>query len=182
MIVVDDNSPDGTGRIARKMGVTVITRPAKMGIASAYYDGFLAALDYQPSYIVQIDAGLTHNPRDIPRLLEKAREGYSLVIGSRKFGYGKRAMISRTAAMMMKLRGVNMPDVTSGFRCWRRSLLWAATREPFKAQGFAFQLETLYRARKAMMAAVPIEYKLTNSTFKASILVEALKVWATLDS
>lgn len=181
VIVVDDSSPDNTGLIARSAGAMVITRPAKSGIASAYFNGFRAALDSRAEFIVQMDAGLTHNPVDVALLLATAQDGYDLVIGSRQFGWGYRAMISRSAAVLMRANGIKMPDVTSGFRCWRRSLLQRVASKPFKASGFAFQLEAIHRAKGAKMAAIPIEYKLTNSTFRPQMLMEALKIWATLD-
>jgi dolichol-phosphate mannosyltransferase len=182
VIIVDDSSPDGTGEIARCLGATVISRPPKSGIASAYYDGFKSALQYKPDYIIQMDAGLTHNPKDVNRLLIKARNGYDLVIGSRNFGLGKRALLSRTAALMMRLKGIDLPDVTSGFRCWQGDLLQTVVKEPFKSRYFAFQLEALYRAyqAKAEIGIMPIEYKLTNSSFKMKMVKEALRIWLTL--
>lgn len=181
VIVVDDNSPDGTAEIARDAGATVLLRPAKSGIASAYYDGFRLALAQNPEYVIQMDAGLTHDPADIDRLLDKAREGYSLVIGARSFGWGRRAIVSRLAALLMLLRGVNVPDATGGFRCWRATELRRVISKPFRARHFAFQLEALWRARYSGIATVPIAYKLTNSSFRPTMILEALGIWATLD-
>jgi dolichol-phosphate mannosyltransferase len=183
VIVVDDDSPDGTGIIAQYSGAIVINRPRKSGIASAYYDGFMKALEMEPKYIVQMDAGLTHQPEDVKRLIDKAHEGYELVIGSRfmrpvKHGY--RSIISRIATTMMRYIGIKVTDATSGFRCWdAKELLPWIILEPFKAHGFAFQLETLFRASQltADIAEVPIEYRLTNSSFRILMLFEALKLY-----
>ena len=182
VIVVDDSSPDGTGIMAKNCGAMVITRPQKSGIASAYYEGLKAALELKPKYIVQMDAGLTHKPEDAGRLVEIAREGYGLVIGSRFMFHApntRRSMISKTAAKMFSLLNIPVHDATSGFRCWNAGLLERVIDRPFRAKHFAFQLETLYRADRlgARIAEVPIEYKLTNSSFRIFMLVEALKIY-----
>lgn len=185
VIVVDDSSPDGTASIARKLGATVISRPKRDGIASAYCDGLMAALEMEPKYIIQMDAGLTHQPEDIKHLINMAMNGYDLVIGSRfmnpvKNGY--RSIISKIAASLMRRLGINVMDATNGFRCWEAKLLSWIIIDSFRAKGFAFQLEALYRAKNlgADVAEVPIEYKLTNSSFRPWMIFEALKIYAGL--
>jgi len=206
VIVIDDSSPDGTGEIAERWFAFVTSRPQKSGIASAYRDGFMEALEFQPRFIVQMDAGFTHDPADVERLMDKAEEllqeqwqvkptdlwtsdktkyGHVLVIGSRFLNdtpINLRSIISRTAAFLMRLLGVNVADATSGFRCWDIDLLAEVVKEPFKAIHFAFQLEALYRADYigATIAEIPIEYKLTNSSFKPAMLVEALRIYIEL--
>ena len=184
-IVIDDNSPDDTGAIARKCGALVVNRPAKGGIASAYFYGFLVALEKNKHYIVQMDAGLTHKPCDVPRLIGRAKAGYDLVIGSRfmtKVPVNSRSTISRTAATMFSLLNIPVQDATSGFRCWNAELLAQVISKPFEAQHFAFQLETLYRAHTlgAKITEVPIQYRLTSSSFKMLMLGEALRIYTKL--
>lgn len=185
VIVVDDSSPDGTGTIAYKLGATVLTRPQKSGIASAYYGGFIEALKRHPRYIVQMDAGFTHCPKDVPRLIKKISQGYGLVIGSRflrPVKLTKRSLISKVAALMMRVAGIKAKDATSGFRCWEPWVLSEVVEQSFEAHDFAFQLEALYRAKKtgARITEIPIEYRLTNSSFRPAMLVEALKIYTAI--
>jgi len=214
VIVVDDNSPDGTGMIAGEyINATVLRRPAKMGVASAYLEGFRRALQPPaPRYVVQMDAGMTHDPADVPRLLESIETAHGLpeafmvgmgnwtwdqgvglpdlVIGSRFVEgpppppQGYRTLISLGAAWLMRRLGVRVYDATSGFRCWRASLLAEVLRdwEP-NATGFGFQLEMLHRAWHLCGGRVveePIAYRLTNSSFRWRMVAEALRVYAGL--
>jgi len=195
VIVVDDNSPDGTGDIATGYSnVTVIHRESKMGLASAYLCGFQKALTRQPQYIVQMDAGLTHDPTDVPHLvslaegLAESREGL-LVTGSR-FYYSSpflsiRTVISLAATWITRnLLDVPIRDATCGFRCWPAALLKSileSNNYQTRAQGHAWQIEMLYHAwqRRKAIAEVAIEYRLTNSSLKPAELIEALRTcWA----
>lgn len=184
-VVVDDSSPDGTADIARDyQNVIVIQRPGKMGIASAYIRGMQAALRLHTDYIVQMDAGGTHQPGQVASFIRYAREyNVDLVIGSR-FLYtvewrGYRTLISWCAALLMRLRGVNVADATSGFRCWRSSLLYGLDFDAIKAKGFAFQIETLMQAHNlgAQIDEMQIPYALTNSSFNWRMVREALRVY-----
>lgn len=194
-VVIVDDSTDNTALIARSfVNVTIISRETKMGVASAYVRGFRKAIEAPvPRYVVQMDAGLTHDPADVPRLLDsietvKAGSRPDLVIGSRfmlaPHLLGYRTVLSVAAAWGMRGLGIPVQDATSGFRCWRASLLgevlqgWNPT-----ATGFAFQLETLYRAwhwSGGRVAEMPIEYRLTNSSFRWGMVAEALYVYARL--
>jgi len=194
VVVVDDNSPDETGRIAAEYeNVRVINRTGKLGIASAYLCGFQYALQhYDPKFIVQMDAGLTHNPRNVAQLIREAEVHCAdLVIGSRfiiaPHLKSYRTMISLGAGWLMRRLGVWAHDATSGFRCWRSTLLSDILyRYEPKATGFAFQLEMLYRARwltgsrQGEIIEMPMHYALSNSTFKPAMLWEALRVYAGL--
>jgi dolichol-phosphate mannosyltransferase len=187
VLVVDDSSPDGTGDIARGYEhVQVLNRPGKQGIASAYLDGFRAALERQPTYIVQMDAGMTHKPEDVPRLLALAEAtGSDLVIGSRFFDselQSYRTLISYGAAFLMRRLGINVHDATSGFRCWRVGQLATLDFSQVQARGFAFQLELLYLTWRAggKISEMPIEYLLTSSSFNSKMLLEALQVYVRL--
>ena len=195
VIIVDDSSPDGTGRLAgHYMNVKVVTRRRRKGIASAYYLGFKKALDQRPKYIIQMDAGLTHDPKDIKFMLGliKFFNSINLVAGARFIqdyeSKGYRTFISKCAAYLMGLLlKRNIPDATSGFRCWRASALEKVLKQigpDFKSKGFAFQLETLYQAAKVTdkyhILFTPIKYKLTNSSFKLKMLLEALWIYIRL--
>lgn len=184
VILVDAESADGTADIARRYDhVTVYSRP-NHGIAVAYEFGLREALFMGADRIVQMDAGGTHDPDDVARLL--AWPDADLVIGSRFLcphsWYGYRTAISRTAAWLVRRRGVNVQDATSGFRVWRRDLVALALSDPLRSRGFAFQLEMLLRAAAlgAVIEEMPIEYRLTNSSFRWPMLAEALQiVWET---
>lgn len=193
VIVVDDSSPDGTGDLARAYAhVTVIDRPVKLGIASAYLDGLRAALDMRADYVVQMDAGGTHEPNRVISLVNTllyTPHAY-LAIGCR-FGSGyplsKRATISRVAAFLMRMLGVDVIDATSGFRAWRADLLREMDLGDIKARGFAFQLEMLWQAHRwvskrqlANIVEVGIPYRLTNSSFRPWMIWEGLRTWARL--
>lgn len=182
VVVVDDSSPDGTGDLARKHPhVTVITRPPKSGIASAYIEGFQYVLDRQAEWIVQMDAGFTHSPFDAKRMLKLAQETRAdLTIGERQFTFkGKRTLLSWSARVLMGFIGVHRKDVTSGFRVWRGQFLRTLPLSAVRSKGFAFQLELLWMAEKsrANINTVPIEYRLTNSSLKWWMVSEAIGVW-----
>jgi len=195
VFIVDDNSPDGTGKLAvRYKNVHVLTRSEDRGIASAYHLGFRRALEFNPKYIIQMDAGLTHDPKVIPLMLSMMDyyKFINVIIGSRFKDYGGsskgyRTFISKGAAYLMsKLVGRTLMDATSGFRCWREDVLRDIIRcRPlrFESEGFSFQLETLYLAvkltSKYSIIETPIEYKLTNSSFKYKMIFEAF--WIYLD-
>lgn len=186
VIIVDDCSPDGTGEIAETYpNVTVYRRAGKSGIASAYFEGLSWALrTTQSDYYIQMDAGLTHDPREISGMVKYASMfGADLVIGSRfilndEFK-GYRTIISKTAAFLMSyVLNKQITDCTSGYRCWKKELLEEMiSKGKFKSKGFAFQLESLYRAKDSYALEYPIEYELTNSSFKFSMLWEALQIW-----
>jgi len=187
-IVVDDSSPDGTGDIVQAFGhATLLTRPCKLGIASAYLAGLRAALATETEWIVQMDAGGTHRPEDALSLAAVAwGEDFDLVIGSRfvrRFDWqGRRTAVSLGAAWLMRRLGVPVRDATSGFRCWRADFLRGLDLDAVRARGFAFQLELLYQAHRAgaRILEMPIPYTLTNSTFNGEMVREALRVYGRL--
>lgn len=186
VFIVDDNSPDGTAEIASSYAnVNVMKRIDKRGIASAYIDGFKWILNLDKKYdkIVQMDAGLTHNPADIPHMLNSSIN-CDLLIGSRNIEKQKiknyRTIISKFAVFLMSLISIKYSDVTSGFRVWDYSLLKKLNFESVEAKGFAFQLELLYQANNQHQAKIKeyyISYKLTNSSFNTKILLEAIYIW-----
>lgn len=188
VIIVDDNSPDGTADIARKFSnVKVITPETRLGIAMSYRLGFQEALKLNPEYIIQMDAGLTHNPDIIDGLVNSARlNGYLLVYGTR---FSKklqlksyRTLISLSATFLMKFIGVNASDVSCGFRCWSPALIQIILNKVWLSRRFAFQLETLKMSVDAVgnsrICGFPIEYKLTNSSFNLKTLIEAIWIYS----
>lgn len=186
-IVVDDSSPDGTGAIVRTFAhATLLTRPCKLGIATAYLAGLRAALATETEWIVQMDAGGTHRPEDAKKLASVTRLlGADLVIGSRftrPVWRGRRTAISLGAAWLMRRLGLHVRDATSGFRCWRADFLRGLDLDAVRARGFAFQLELLYQAHRAgaRILEMPIPYTLTNSTFNGEMVREALRVYGRL--
>lgn len=158
ILVMDDNSPDGTAaEVARIMEseprVHLISRPGKMGLGSAYVTGFKYALANGFDYILEMDADFSHNPNDIPRLLEAARK-YDLVIGSR-YCQGvnivnwpfKRLLISYFASKYVRaITGMPVKDPTGGFKCFNRRVLEAINLDRILSDGYAFQIEMNFRA------------------------------------
>jgi len=182
VIVIDDHSPDGTMNIAVKYPNTdVVVRHNERGIATAYTYGLRrAVVCSNADYVVQMDAGGTHDPNDVVPMILAAKNWHAdLVIGSRfstlPHMASYRTAISLTAAWLMRRRGVDVQDATSGFRVWRRDLLYSVVRNNCRSRGFAFNLELLWRAHVlgATIREYPIEYRLTNSTFRIRMLWEA---------
>ncbi len=175
VIIVDDNSPDGTAQIVRNLSILqsfnlrlhLISRPAKLGLGSAYLEGFKKALSLGADYIFEMDADFSHDPDDIPRMLEAAQNS-DLVLGSRKIAGGKiigwgwtRKFISNGAMWLSRfLLGLKVHDVTSGFRCFKRRVLETIPLDEIKSNGYAFQEEMLYRAQKMgfTISEIPVTF------------------------
>lgn len=168
VVFIDDNSPDGTAEVIKELSheyenVKVLVRPMRMGLGSAYKDGFNAATG---DLIVEMDADLSHNPEELPKLL-KALNGADVVVGSRYAEGGKhanwkwrRVTLSRGANSLSRIiLGLEMSDVTSGFRAYkRRAFEEIASRSKFN--GFDFQVEALHIAKKLgfRIKEVPITF------------------------
>ncbi len=193
VIVVDDNSPDGTGRLVSEMAASeprlhLVQRPGKLGYASACLTGFRTALELGADYIVQMDADYSHNPDDIPRLVEAANDA-DMVIGSRYVKGGatqgwplSRRIISRTANLVARLLlGLPIHDCTCGFKCFRRSTLESIDFEDVRSNGFASIYEISYfchRSGKAIRE-VPIllvDRRAGKSKLSWRMMFEALSV------
>ncbi|BBA70289.1 polyprenol monophosphomannose synthase [Geobacter sulfurreducens] len=157
VLVVDDNSPDGTGEIVDRLSegkgrVHVLHRPGKMGLGSAYRQGFAAALAMGADFIVEMDADYSHDPATLPRFLE-AMEGCDLVIGSRYLnGISvvnwplRRLMLSYFANWYTRLiTGLRIMDCTSGFKCFRRRVIESIDMSTIRSDGYSFQIEMNYR-------------------------------------
>lgn len=196
LIIVDDNSPDGTGRLAEALAtrypgrMQVIHRPRKLGIGPAYVAGFGVALAGNAAVIVQMDADLSHDPADLPRLVAAAGD-HDLVLGSRYVPGGgttgwpfPRRLLSKLGGRYARLvLGVPVADMTGGFKAWRRPLLAALNLDQVRADGYGFQIETTYRALQhgARLIELPIVFAdrvAGASKLSRRIVVEAaLVVW-----
>ena len=190
---VDDNSPDGTGRRVAEMAakeprIHVVHRPKKMGYASACLTGFRTALGLGADYIVQMDADYSHNPGDIPRLVEAAKDA-DMVIGSRyvKGGATKgwplsRRIISKTANLVARLvLGLPIYDCTCGFKCFRRATLESINFDDVRSNGFASIWEISYFCHRSgkVIREVPIllvDRRAGKSKLSWKMVVEAISV------
>jgi dolichol-phosphate mannosyltransferase len=174
ILVVDDNSPDGTGRIADGLAaadpnVEVLHRTGKEGLGPAYIAGFRHALAGGAEFILQMDSDFSHDPADLPRLLAAASEGADLAIGSRYVAGGGvtdwgalRRAISRGGSRYAQLvLGLGVHDLTGGFKCYRRATLEGIDLDAVSAKGYGFQIEMTYRAIKngATVREVPIVFR-----------------------
>lgn len=192
VLIVDDNSPDGTSKTVRSLSkdyseVSLIHRKAKMGIASAYIDGFKYALKKDYDLIFQMDGDFSHRPEFLPDFFKKI-ENYDLVIGSRYCGGGiriinwdfKRILLSNLANKYAKIiTGVPVSDNTAGFKCFKRKVLENIDLDEIRSQGYSFQIEMNWRVYRAgfKIAEIPIvfhERKYGQSKLSANIIREGL--------
>ena len=173
VIIVDDASPDGTGRAAKKLAknsdrVFILQRPKKMGIGSAYKDGFKYALSKGCVDTIEMDADLSHNPAYIPEFTKKLREGYDLIIGSRyvpggripKWSLFRRLVSNFTNTASRFFLGLIPSDVTSGYRAYSYNALRKIDFSSVKADGYAFQVEMVVRCQRAglKICEIPIAF------------------------
>lgn len=176
VLFVDDGSPDGTADVIRAQAdprVSLLERPGKLGLASAYVDGFRLALDGGYERILQMDADLSHEPSDALRLLDSDAD---LVLGSRYVERGgtrnwplSRRLLSRFgSAYGRTVLGLPQRDVTGGFKAWRAPMLAAALEQPVASEGYAFQVEMTWRAWKAGASIVEVPILFTERRLGAS--------------
>ncbi len=191
ILVVDDNSPDGTWKLVEEISrrdprVHLIRRPGKMGLGTAYVEGFRWALERGYDVIVQMDADFSHSPEDIPRLIREIEKGADFVVGSRyKNGVNvvnwplKRLMISYFANVYARfMTGVPIRDLTGGFKAWRREVLESIDLDRIRSNGYSFQIEMNFKAyRKGFKPSeIPIifyERRSGKSKFSKGIILEA---------
>jgi dolichol-phosphate mannosyltransferase len=196
LLFVDDDSPDGTGArldelAAANPRVHVLHRPGKLGLGTAYLDGFRWGLARDFGYLLEMDADFSHDPKYLPAMLAKAKAGADVVIGSRyvdgggtrNWGIGRK-LLSRGGSLYARtVLGVKIRDVTAGFICYRRSALAALDLGAIKSNGYSFQIEMKYRALSAglKVAEVPIVFvdrRVGQSKMSRKIFAEALTmVW-----
>lgn len=157
MLIVDDNSPDGTGALADQLAanndrIKVMHRAGKMGLGSAYRAGFKYALAHGADYVVEMDADFSHDPEMLPVFLEKIKS-YDVVVGSRYLnGVSvvnwplRRLMLSYGASVYTRLiTGMKLSDCTGGFKCFRRNVLEAIDIDRIRSEGYSFQIEMNFR-------------------------------------
>ncbi len=180
ILVVDDNSPDGTGAIADRLAaehdaVEVLHRQAKSGLGQAYLAGFARALGGGAQFVIEMDADFSHDPRYLPQLLDAARDA-DLVLGSRYVAGGGvrdwgllRRLISRGGGLYArKILGVEVQDLTGGFKCIRRAVLEGIDLDSVRAEGYVFQIEVTYRALLAGFRVREIPIVFSDRTVGAS--------------
>jgi len=193
VLVVDDNSPDGTGRIADQLAesheqVSVLHRPGKQGLGRAYIAGFQHGLAHGAERLMEMDSDFSHDPSDIPRLVHEAQRGADLVLGSRyipgggveNWGLGRRIVSRGGCLYAQAILRVPVRDLTGGFKCFDRRVLEAIGIEQMHADGYGFQIELTYRTLKAgfHVREVPIvfhERRAGQSKMSTRIATEA--VW-----
>jgi dolichol-phosphate mannosyltransferase len=191
VVVIDDASPDGTGEIADRLAaqhawVSVLHREHKEGIGPAYIAGFRRALAEGAELVLEMDCDFSHRPADVPRLIA-ASDDADLVLGSRYAPGGGtenwglvRRFVSRGGCLYAQiLLGMRVRDLTGGFKCFRREALEAIDLDALSAHGYAFQIETTYRVRRAGLRVreVPItfvERRAGASKMTGSIVAEAI--------
>ena len=191
ILIVDDNSPDGTGAIADALAaehdwVEVLHRPSKSGLGQAYLAGFAHALAGGAQLVIEMDADFSHDPAYLPELLTAA-ENADLVLGSRYVPGGGvrdwgllRRLVSRGGGLYARrILGVNVRDLTGGFKCIRREVLEAIDLPSIRAQGYGFQIEVTYRAHLAgfRVREVPIVFTdraVGSSKMSTRIALEAM--------
>ena len=191
VLVIDDDSPDGTGEIADRLAaelgwVDVLHRTEKQGIGPAYVAGFRRALEEGAELVLEMDCDFSHDPADVPRLIDAAGDT-DLVLGSRYAPGGGtanwgllRRIVSRGGCLYAQvLLGVRVRDLTGGFKCFRRATLEAIDLGALSAHGYAFQIETTYRVLRAGLRVreVPIRFverRAGASKMTGAIVAEAM--------
>ncbi len=195
VLIVDDNSPDGTGKLVLEImketdRVHMIERKGKLGLGTAYVEGFKFAIQNRFDYIIEMDADFSHNPDDLPRLLSEIKNN-DLVIGSRYVSGVNvvnwpisRLLLSYLASFYVKIiTGMKIDDPTGGFKCFRRSVLEKINLDDIISDGYSFQVEMNYRIyhNKYRVKEIPIifyERRDGKSKMSKHIVIEAIwKVW-----
>jgi dolichol-phosphate mannosyltransferase len=192
VLVIDDNSPDGTGAIADELQaelpwVEVLHRKGKEGLGKAYLAGFHHALAEGAELVLEIDCDFSHDPKEVPHLIATCEAGADLALGSRwvdgggtvNWGRG-RMLVSRGGSFYARtILGVHVRDLTGGFKCFRRTVLETIDLDAIAAKGYGFQIETTYRALRAgfEVVEIPITFvdrRVGESKMDSSIVVEAM--------
>jgi len=187
VLVIDDASPDGTGEMADRLAadlpfVDVLHRERKDGLGPAYIAGFRQALRDGAELILEMDCDFSHDPADVPRLIAAAEEGADLVLGSRYVRGGRvgnwgvlRRAISRGGARYTELfLRMGVADPTAGFKCFRRHVLERLDLDTITAKGYAFQIETTYRAKRAGFRVVELPITFADRTAGRSKMSKAI--------
>jgi len=197
VLIVDDNSPDGTGAIADEMAaadrrIHVMHRAGKLGLGTAYVDGFGWGLPRGYEYLFEMDADGSHDPKYLPQMLALAEDGADAVVGSRNipgggtvnWGIGRKLLSRGGSFYARTILGIDVRDVTAGFICWNRRVLEAIDLPTVDSNGYSFQIEMKYRALKRGFRIVEtpiifVDRRVGQSKMSRAIVAEALvKVWA----
>lgn len=192
ILIIDDGSPDGTAEIVKKMQIQLperlflVEREGKLGLGTAYIRGFKWAIEHQYEYICEMDADFSHNPKDLPRLIQAVRDGADLAIGSRyvngvavvNWPMGRILMSYYASAYVRFITGMKIKDTTAGFKCYRRKVLETINLDTIKFKGYAFQIEMKFRTWKYnfKITEVPIIFtdrQKGNSKMSGGIFKEA---------
>lgn len=192
VLVIDDNSPDGTGALADGLAaelpfVDVLHRARKDGLGPAYIAGFRTALAAGADLVLEMDCDFSHSPDDVPRLIAAA-EATDLVLGSRyaegggvdgDWGFARRIVSRGGSLYASTLLGVRVRDLTGGFKCFHRRVLEAIDLDRVGSHGYAFQIELTYRAVRAGFAVVEVPIRFVDreaghSKMSRSIVLEAI--------
>jgi dolichol-phosphate mannosyltransferase len=191
VLVIDDGSPDGTGELADELAgrlgfVDVLHRARKEGLGPAYLAGFRHALAAGAELVLEMDCDFSHDPADVPRLIA-AVEDADVVLGSRyvaggsvrNWGVVRRAVSAGGSLYARTLLGVPIRDLTGGFKCFRRRVLEAIALDAIASKGYAFQIETTYRALRAgfRVVEIPIAFvdrEVGGSKMSRAIVLEAM--------
>jgi dolichol-phosphate mannosyltransferase len=191
VLVIDDNSPDGTGDLADRLAeeldyVSVLHRPNKEGLGPAYLAGFRRALADGADLVLEMDCDFSHDPNDVPRLVAAAADA-DVVLGSRyvagggvrNWGLLRRVISAGGSWYARVLLQVQVRDLTGGFKCYRRAVLEAIALDAVHSKGYAFQIETTYRALRAgfRVVEVPITFsdrEAGGSKMSKAIVAEAI--------
>ncbi len=196
VLIVDDNSPDGTGELADGIAeedarVHVMHRPGKMGLGSAYLDAFRWGLERDYDVVLEMDTDLSHDPRYLPEFLAAIEDGAGVVIGSRNipgggvegWGVGRHVLSKGGSLYSRTILGLSVRDLTSGYKAFRADVLRAIDLDDVRSEGYSFQIELTYRALRKGFAVkeVPIIFvdrRAGQSKMSRKIFAEAiLMVW-----
>src|SRR4051812_1719075 len=191
VLVVDDNSPDGTGELADRLAgeldyVDVLHRERKEGLGPAYLAGFRRALAGGADLVLEMDCDFSHDPNDVPRLIAAAEDA-DVVLGSRyvagggvrNWGLLRRFVSAGGSWYARVLLGVSVRDLTGGFKCYHREVLERIDLDAITSKGYAFQIETTYRAQRAgfRVVEIPITFadrEAGGSKMSKAIVAEAI--------
>ena len=192
VLVIDDNSPDGTGELADRLAkeldyVGVLHRERKDGLGPAYLAGFRRALAGDAELVLEMDCDFSHDPADVPRLIAAVEAGADLALGSRyvkggavrNWGLLRRVVSAGGSFYARVLLGTSVRDLTGGFKCYRRQVLETIELDAIHSKGYAFQIETTYRAQRAgfRVVEVPITFadrEIGGSKMSKAIVAEAI--------
>jgi dolichol-phosphate mannosyltransferase len=193
VLVIDDNSPDGTGELADRLAaerdwLTVLHRGRKEGLGPAYLAGFREVLLSDAAYVLEMDCDFSHDPADVPRLVEACAAGADFALGSRyvpgggtrNWGLLRRVVSWGGSFYARALLGLNVRDLTGGFKCFRREVLERIDLDAIHSKGYAFQIELTYRALRAGFHVVEVPIVFVDRTHGQSKMSRAILLEAVL--